>query len=58
MTVKSSSTVRFRLDPDNPPTLTAEERQAWKELQEMPDEDIDYSDIPHSRSPAGGASRS
>ena len=46
MTVKSSSTVRFRLDPDNPPTLTAEERQAWKELQEMPDEDIDYSDIP------------
>jgi uncharacterized protein (DUF4415 family) len=26
--------------------LTAEEQQAWKELQEMPDEDIDYSDIP------------
>jgi uncharacterized protein (DUF4415 family) len=26
--------------------LTAEERKAWKELQEMPDEAIDYSDIP------------
>jgi uncharacterized protein (DUF4415 family) len=26
--------------------LTTEERQAWKELQEMRDEDIDFSDIP------------
>jgi uncharacterized protein (DUF4415 family) len=35
-----------RLDPENPPALTAEEQQAWKELQDMRDEDIDYSDIP------------
>jgi uncharacterized protein (DUF4415 family) len=26
--------------------LTDEEQQAWKELQEMRDQDIDYSDIP------------
>lgn len=26
--------------------LTPEERQAWKELKEMRDEDIDLSDIP------------
>jgi len=26
--------------------LTPEERQAWEELKGMPDEDIDYSDIP------------
>jgi uncharacterized protein (DUF4415 family) len=38
--------VRYKLDPDNPPTLTAEEEKAWNELQEMRDEDIDYSDIP------------
>jgi uncharacterized protein (DUF4415 family) len=38
--------VTYRLDPDNPPTLTAEERQAWKELQAMGDDAIDYSDIP------------
>jgi len=38
--------VVYRLDPENPPTLTAEEQQAWKEVQEMRDEDIDYSDIP------------
>jgi len=38
--------VVHRLDPENPPTLTPEEQQAWKELQEMRDEDIDYSDIP------------
>ncbi len=46
--MKSSETVEFRLDPSNPPTmtLTAEERQAWTELQEMGDEGIDYSDIP------------
>jgi uncharacterized protein (DUF4415 family) len=46
--MKSAPTglVRYRLDPDNPPSLTAEEQQAWEELQQMRDEDIDYSDIP------------
>lgn len=38
--------VTYRLDPDNPPALTAEEQEAWNELKEMPDEAIDYSDIP------------
>jgi uncharacterized protein (DUF4415 family) len=46
MSNEPTGLVRYRLDPDNPPTLTAEEQQAWKELQEMRDEDIDYSDIP------------
>lgn len=46
MNSKTTGLVTYRLDPDNPPTLTAEERKAWKELQEMPDEAIDYSDIP------------
>jgi len=26
--------------------LTPEEQKAWKELQEMPDDQIDFSDIP------------
>lgn len=38
--------VTYRLDPDNPPVLTEEERQAWEELKAMPDEEIDFSDIP------------
>ena len=46
--MKSESTgfVTYRPDPNNPPVLTSEERQAWKELLEMRDEDIDLSDIP------------
>jgi uncharacterized protein (DUF4415 family) len=44
--MKSTKTVYFHLDPDNPPVLTAEERQAWTELLEMGDEGIDYSDSP------------
>jgi uncharacterized protein (DUF4415 family) len=46
MSSETTGLVRYRLDPHNPPTLTAEEEQAWKELQEMRDEDIDLSDIP------------
>ena len=46
MSNEPTGLVVYRLDPDNPPTLTAEEEQAWKELQEMRDEDIDLSDIP------------
>jgi uncharacterized protein (DUF4415 family) len=46
MSDERTGLVRYRLDLGNPPTLTAEEQQAWKELQDMPDEDIDYSDIP------------
>jgi uncharacterized protein (DUF4415 family) len=46
MNNKATGLVTYRLDPDNPPALTTEERQAWKELQEMRDEEIDFSDIP------------
>jgi uncharacterized protein (DUF4415 family) len=35
--------VQFRLDPDNPPTMTPEQLQALRDLR---DEDIDLSDIP------------
>ena len=35
--------VSFRLDPDNPPQMTEEQKQALRHLR---DEDIDLSDIP------------
>lgn len=41
--MKTTGTVRFRLDPLHPPTMTEEEMQA---LRDLCDEDIDYSDIP------------
>jgi hypothetical protein len=44
--MKSEGTVYFHLDPDNPPVLTEEERRAWEELKAIPDEAIDFSDIP------------
>ena len=43
MTMESTETVYFHLDPKNPPTMTPEQMQALRELR---DEDIDYSDIP------------
>jgi len=43
MSEKNTRTIVFQLDRDNPPTLTSEERKA---LEDMPDEAIDYSDIP------------
>jgi uncharacterized protein (DUF4415 family) len=46
MNSEATGLVTYRLDPDNPPVLTAEERQAWEELKAMPDEAIDFSDIP------------
>lgn len=45
MSEKNTGIVRFKLDPNNPPKLTAEQR---KRLLEMKDEDIDYSDAPPS----------
>jgi uncharacterized protein (DUF4415 family) len=42
---KTTGMVRFKLDPKNPPKMTAAQR---KRLREMKDEDIDYSDIPAS----------
>ena len=49
MSKESTGTVTFHLDPDNPPTLTAEEQLAWDRLKDLRDEDIDYSDIPPIR---------
>ena len=46
MSSRPTGLVTYRLDPDKPPALTVEERQAWKELQTMRDEDIDLSNIP------------
>ena len=43
MSKKHTGIVAFDLDPLNPPAMTAEEMRA---LDEMPDEAIDYSDIP------------
>jgi uncharacterized protein (DUF4415 family) len=39
----TGKTVRFTLDPSNPPQLTPEQRQR---LDSMRDEDIDLSDLP------------
>jgi uncharacterized protein (DUF4415 family) len=46
MNSEATGLVTYRLDPNNPPVLTEEERQAWELLKKMPDEDIDFSDIP------------
>jgi hypothetical protein len=38
--------VHYELDPANPPALTEEQIARLKALAVMPDEDIDFSDIP------------
>jgi len=43
MSTSNTGMVRFRLDPNNPPTMTEEQLQALRDLR---DEDIDLSDIP------------
>jgi len=45
MSSSRTGTVRFRLDPDNPPQMTSEQKQALRDLR---DEDIDLSDIPEA----------
>lgn len=39
-------TIKFSLDPDNPPPLTRKQRAALAELDRLPDSEIDLSDIP------------
>lgn len=39
-------TIKFSLDPDNPPPLTRKQRTALKELDKLSDSEIDLSDIP------------
>jgi uncharacterized protein (DUF4415 family) len=53
MSKESTGLVTFRLDPKNPPALSAEEQQAWEKLKEMRDEDIDFSDIPNQAGTTG-----
>jgi uncharacterized protein (DUF4415 family) len=53
MSKESTGLVRFRLDPENPPTLSPEEQEAWEKLKTMPDEDIDFSDIPNQAGTTG-----
>jgi len=43
MSSSNTGMVRFKLDPDNPPQMTAEQMQALRDLR---DEEIDFSDIP------------
>ena len=40
------NTVKFELDPKNPPVLTAAQRKRLAALAARPDSEIDYSDIP------------
>ena len=46
MPKKKERIVRRSFDPDNPPVLTLEQEEELKALSEMPEETIDYSDIP------------
>jgi uncharacterized protein (DUF4415 family) len=41
-----SKIVKFELDPTSPPPLTDTQKAELEALKAMPDEDIDYSDIP------------
>jgi uncharacterized protein (DUF4415 family) len=40
------NTVRFKLDPNNQPALTAAQRKRLAAFAARPDSEIDYSDIP------------
>ena len=46
MSKNAKHTTRFELDPNSPPPLTAKQQAALEALARMPDEEIDYSDIP------------
>ncbi len=41
-----SKIVSYKVDLNNPPPLTDEQKAGIKALSEMPDSEIDYSDIP------------
>ena len=46
MSMSVRNTVKFNLDPNHPTPLTAQQRKRLKRVAAMPDEEIDYSDIP------------
>lgn len=43
---KKTDIVRYSLNVENPPPLTAQQQEELKALQTLSDDDIDYSDIP------------
>lgn len=45
---KQTKIVRYKLDVANPPRLTPEQETELAVLAAMPDEDIDFSDIPET----------
>jgi uncharacterized protein (DUF4415 family) len=46
MQMSARNTVKFKIDPKNPPQLTAGQRNRLATVAAMPDSEIDYSDIP------------
>ena len=46
MRKNESSMVKLSIDPNNPPKLTKAQLAELAALRAMPDDDIDYSDIP------------
>src|SRR6202021_490977 len=46
MPMSVRNTVKFNLDPNHPTPPTAQQRKRLKRVAAMPDDEIDYSDIP------------
>lgn len=49
---KQTKTVKYSLDIENPPELTAEQQAELDALAAMPDEKINYDDIPQTTNEA------
>ena len=44
--MSAPNTMKFKLDPKNPPLLTSAQRGRLKAIAAMPDAQIGYSDMP------------
>jgi uncharacterized protein (DUF4415 family) len=53
MSKSSTGIVSYHHDPGKPIVLSSEEEEAWRHLQQMSDEEIDYSDIPNQSGTTG-----
>ena len=49
--MSARNTVKFKLDPKNPPRATAAQKKRLAAVAAMPDSKIDYSDIPRQVGP-------